>query len=486
MADKVATRLKEKEPGGKPVVCLLESLDAREAFATQFLGQSATEASQDVSKWVDRFASVGEQQRGQQDRLLKTIRDRHRLEGYRLEDLEKITFEYRFSEVIDDEEARQYVLKLVGGAKKVAEHLHAYGYALENYHGLGAEIDDRESACLTIARTIEFRQEEGGMVLNLVVPEPSTPGFLEFHSGTVKFTDVGAGTVWKQNEFVISRLSAAQARDRDSRSEFPELDADEESSEYMHATWEFVRVLFVDAADSETSAMGSDLFAHLLGRDCKVVVIKGAAGTGKTTKAAAIVEEFLASANSRGTFPTPKVLVTAKTHLAVDNFVEALFRLSNSKAGSYRFITLKAREGSDQKHSNINRGFVKTVNAWLEKEPLVLGGDRTEREPAPKVSEGRRIEIPPHVIRSVIIPSHVKWRLSKGVSTFTPREFAFYEQRKNSVPFESSAGREVVGRSFRDRDVEEVFASSVIASTIDSLDQCPDVFVDMVVVDEAS
>jgi hypothetical protein len=79
----------------------------------------------------------------------------------------------------------------------------------------------------------------------------------------------------------------------------------------------------------------------------------------------------------------------------------------------------------------------------------------------------------------------VKWRLSKGVSTFTPQEIAFYEQRRTCEPFKTEDQLEL-GKGFRDRDIEEVFASSIVASTIDSLDLCPDVFVDMLVVDEAS
>lgn len=481
---KVATPLSEAKTGEQPVVCLLESLAARESFATQFLGQSAAEASAGVAKWIARFASVGERQRTRQDRLLKTIRDRHRLEGYRLEGLEKRGFAYRLSEVIDDEEARQCELTLVGGAKGVAGHLEAYGYSLENYHGLGAEIEDRESACLTMARTFELRVDEDGSTLKLIVPEPSTPEFLGFHSGTLRFNDIGAGTLWKQNEFVISRVSSGEAGDRDSRSEFPEIDADEERSEYIHATWDFVRTLFIEAADSETAARRSGSCANLLGRDCKVVVIKGAAGTGKTTKATEIVNEFLKSPNRRGEFPTPKVLVTAKTHLAVDNFVETLCRLRKSSEGCYRFVTPNAKR--TRTHPNINFEFIEAVNAWLASEPLVLETEHTESDFTQTGGDVRQIRIPTHVVRSAIISSHVSWRLSKGVSTLTQRELDFYTQRKSSVPFESNAGQEVVGRTFRDRDVEEVFASSILASTIDSLDQCPDVFLDIVVVDEAS
>ena len=236
--------------------------------------------------------------------------------------------------------------------------------------------------------------------------------------------------------------------------------------------------------------------------------IVGAAGTGKTRQTASLVFDHLEAKSAR-IFPPTRVLVVAATHYALDNFMRAFKGLAHDKYAVFRFVPHKrldelierkvvSSELFEWSIANKKRIESELPEPNFERTPATLqdASIRVDQEIATTTALLQRSNSQTPL--SSFIPSHERWRKACGlvsdlcdVDELNTR-LGYLEWRSQQIHSSLVKTPYAPAKDF-DRgplrtasNVHALFASDVLVTTVDAFDRLPDIFFDLVVVEEAS
>jgi hypothetical protein len=230
-------------------------------------------------------------------------------------------------------------------------------------------------------------------------------------------------------------------------------------------------------------------------------ILTGAPGTGKTRAVAELIDRYLERHCGR-VYPPCRVLVVANTHWAIDNLVRMFCNGNEMTRITHRVVS------PGRRHRLINEGAV-------DRQLLQRLDEDFARRVSPVLPEWKTGAIPSKALQgyrarlkrardvcrqlaaasetdshSSLIPSHADWRRSSG---FVATPFARHLQRFASLADERLSSIQNYQVTEADSSVNSVpsdqlhlFASEVVAVTVDGLTRVPDIGFDLIVFEEAS
>lgn len=248
--------------------------------------------------------------------------------------------------------------------------------------------------------------------------------------------------------------------------------------------------------------------------------VTGAAGTGKTRYVAQHVDLFLRS-SSQNTYPPTRVLVVAASHFALENFLDEFRSVSDNKHEPFRYLP-QARISSLKRQGRINQARYDQSESYYEKtfrnmlgsvNPITLSADKDQSNARAwtysaqlqsrlrDIQESVHLRQPHHNLkRSILIPSHERWRAahwqtsrsrptsesSLCIETLKRRIETVEEMPEQTEPEGDLRGFSDSAVRTRLWERDACFAAPMVVTTIDALNNLPDVPYNLIVFEEAS
>lgn len=405
-----------------------------------------------------------------------------------------------------------HTLEVVGKAS-IHKHLEELGYTRDRLVDLRVLIRTLES------EKVNVRLDAVDAESNHIQCLDSEGGMPDFSDGIARLIDKGTEAVVREEESLLRRLKSQLGRN-----DFATLG--EESVDFVGRAWRIVQRLAgescsINQAEADLWNGNVREVRHAKARDGESIrvvekcleqltrgslpveycILTGAAGTGKTRVSAKIVCGFLERFRGRR-YPPLRVLVVGCSNCSIDNFArmflqennESIVPLRNEREQRTDRLIQDGRVSSDVIEAS-RRHFAPEVYSQAEftcEELRISGGavQRLSHECAILAEMIERSKTEP--MARIIVGSHERWRHGflgrhhSGLhSEILERQSVTNVRLTNakkhrSEPDDGSMSGQSKARSY------SALRAMVIASTVDLLRDLPDLWFDLVVIEEAS
>ncbi len=440
--------------------------------------------------------------------VLPPILERERnLFRYRLEKLDALGDKRFAFSVINtksklDHSSNVLSLRVSNGTELIGR-LNELGYRPKTIRSLSVACKNAAGRRLTAA-VFEIRPKQGEALLDVILPRSTE---LPPDEGYLNFTDEGTRTVLKAEDAIFRQYDLFLSTSETIGPEIAVGRAWRWLEPLVGKDRPHVRSHRPNSNDGYVCKKNDEVIKNILQSildvkgDSYWQVLTGAAGTGKTFVTASIAFQYLERTSTRE-FPARRVLVVSSAHFAIDNFVRVFLRVCGRRYMPYRFVTesrllaLKSAGVIDARLYDECQEYYGSISADLPHPP------RPTQSLGSFVSYLENLKTHLHETNrgrakkpSMFVPSHHRWRMTytrlrkwATKQELNTRRLYLKTKRERLNLYEEHSRSELSSADFpmKESSLYALFASEVVATTVDAFDRLPDMSFDLIIFEEAS